>query len=144
MTGKVDKSNEATRLEDKVQPDVKQVIEYSQAFAMKDMEKVKSISSEQDVTSEVIYMIGKITKSQEAMNYLAKNQEREKDYNMCEFITELIQDGEARGEARGIMCLIETLEEMGVPKEQIVDRLIKKLKITVEEALGYFAVREVK
>ncbi len=60
---------------------------------------------------------------------------------MCEIMDKLMAEsealGEARGEARGI---IETLQELGVPKEKIVDKLINKLKITVEEALGYFAV----
>ncbi len=69
-----------------------------------------------------------------------KEQQRGVKY-MCEIMDKLMEESEAKGEAKGI---IETLEELGVPKEQIVDRLIKKLKITVEEAMGYLAVGEVK
>ncbi len=60
---------------------------------------------------------------------------------MCEIMDKLMAESEAAGEARGkVIGIIETLEEMEVPKEQIIEKLIMKLKITMEEALGYWTV----
>ncbi len=114
--------------------DVKQVIEYSQAFMKKDMEQVKEISQEQTTTQEVIYMVGKITKSQEVVKYLEEKKEVKEEDNMCEFITELVQDGERRGKIEG---KIEAYREFGISDSQIVDNIIQQYQMSTQEAWEY-------
>ncbi len=64
---------------------------------------------------------------------------------MCEIMDKLMAESKARGHKEGHKAgeacgIIETLEEFEVPQEQIIEKLITKLKITMEEALDYLAV----
>ncbi len=97
-----------------------------------EIEAVKKEYGEEILSPEVLGMIGTITGSKKIINIV----EEKGNMNMCKALDEYWDKAKQEGEARGI---IETLEELGVPKEQIVDKLIRKLKITVEEATGYFA-----
>ena len=61
---------------------------------------------------------------------------------MCEALRELMKDeieqdvarGEARGEARGI---VDTCCDLGLPEDAILERLQKKLNISLQTAQEY-------
>ena len=54
--------------------------------------------------------------------------------NMCTLFEEIAKEGEIKGEARGI---IETGHHFGVSENDILDRLQKKLNVSLEIAQEY-------
>lgn len=121
--------------------EVKQVMEYAQAFMKRDLEQVERLSQQYITTLEVAYMVGKITKSQEVMKQVMKKQRlevAEEEMDMCEFITELIEDGEKRGRKDGEASgMVLTLRLLNYQNDVIVRNLIENLGLTEKQAMEY-------
>lgn len=47
------------------------------------------------------------------------------------------ESGKKEGKEKGVHALIETLQEMEVPKEQVCLKLREKFKLSADEAEGY-------
>ena len=63
------------------------------------------------------------------------------DGDMCTLFDEIAKEGEARGEARGeAKGIIETGFDFGLSEHDILERLQKKLNISLQQAQEYFGM----
>lgn len=67
---------------------------------------------------------------------LAKKEKGEK-ITMCEFIDHWVEEGMQQGIQQGIQTLVTTLNELRIPKEQIIQQIMKGYALSYNEALVY-------
>ncbi len=101
-------------------------------------DKAIEYSEQQPIELSVVQALAGVTGVSVNLDVLKKE-----DSGMCTFFNELIEEGREKGVAQGIeqgiaMTLVETNEELGVSKEDILGKLKAKLNISEEQALEYY------
>ena len=56
---------------------------------------------------------------------------------MCKALEDLYNSGVEQGVEQGIQVLIESLQEMGIPKEELTKMIQEKFSVSTEEAENY-------
>ena len=68
---------------------------------------------------------------EESYNKVKKEGRQE---NMCEFLDKIVAEGEAKERENGIQFMVESYVEDGAPEERIIDKLVRKYKLSAGEA----------
>ncbi len=92
--------------------------------------KVIDYAREHNVDKSVIMTVAGATNCKLDYNALS----RKEDFDMCTLFDEIAKENEAKGEAKGI---IETGLEFGIPEHDILERLQKKLNLSLQTAQEY-------
>lgn len=92
--------------------------------------KVIDYAREHNVDKSVIMTVAGATNCKLDYNALS----RKGDFDMCTLFDEIAKENEAKGEAKGI---IETGLEFGIPEHDILERLQKKLNLSLQTAQEY-------
>lgn len=92
--------------------------------------KVIDYAREHNVDKSVIMTVAGATNCKLDYNALS----RKGDVDMCTLFDEIAKENEAKGEAKGI---IETGLEFGIPEHDILERLQKKLNLSLQTAQEY-------
>ncbi len=80
--------------------EIRQVMEYSQAFVTGDLKKAEALNQQDHVSKDTAYMIGSITKSEKLMTTLMEEEEMEEG-DMCKLFQILMDNGIEQGIDRG-------------------------------------------
>ena len=92
--------------------------------------KVIDYAREHNVDKSVIMTVAGATNCKLDYNALSGKG----DFDMCTLFDEIAKENEAKGEAKGI---IETGLEFGIPEHDILERLQKKLNLSLQTAQEY-------
>ena len=87
-------------------------------------------------TMEALSVMLDIPQIWENRTSYADTEEREGG-NMCQAIRELMEDARNDGIEQGIQSLIEAMQELGVEKEHIIQKIREKYKLTEEKVFSY-------
>ncbi|MFI3177762.1 MAG: Rpn family recombination-promoting nuclease/putative transposase, partial [Eubacteriales bacterium] len=89
--------------------EIRQAMEYSQAFMARDKEKVDALTKQGCVSKDTAYMIGSITKSKKLMTTLMKEEETG-EVDMCKFFQDIMDEGRREMRWEAIQNIMDSLD----------------------------------